>query len=424
MRLLRHDRRSGSIAPVIAISLVALCGAVALAIDVGRVAVAKLQCQSAVDVAAMAGARTLNGIMPQDLATATTNAQNAAMTYQIMGQHIVTGDLTVTHGTYHYDTTAQQFVPSFTLLTGDNYNLTKVSITKSCPTTFANVFGFSAFNVNASATAAHRPRDVAIVLDYSGSMNNESDLWNNESYLDNGQSAPNNPNNTSNNQESVYPKFGHYSKGNNYSDYTNFPNLLCPVADGSNPLTGNSVIGKCNATISALGVAPLVNDFWSNSRGSSASSAFPSVSDSSLDSYNRAGGDTYLFKQGSPTVFASTLTAALGSSPKNSAWEVSGYKSHRDGDGHGVSRLHSRSALLGQDASSSGPPTRTMTGGRLISAPRITPKLWNGSGNWNDPSGNYTINYKAILTWIKSLSERVPVAVEIWQYPLLRLDPQ
>ena len=147
LRRLRYDRRPGSIAPAIAISLVGLCGAVALAIDVGRVAVAKLQCQSAVDVAAMAGARTLNGIMPQDLTSATTNAQNAAMTYQIMGHSIVTGELTVTHGTYHYDTTAQQFVPSFTLQTGENYNLTRVSITKSCPTTFANVFGFSAFNV-------------------------------------------------------------------------------------------------------------------------------------------------------------------------------------------------------------------------------------------------------------------------------------
>ena len=96
----------------------------ALAIDVGRVAVAKLQCQYAVDVAAMAGARTLNGIMPQDLTSATTNAQNAAMTYQIMGHSIVAGELTVMHGVYHYDTTAQQFVPLFTLQTGENYNLT------------------------------------------------------------------------------------------------------------------------------------------------------------------------------------------------------------------------------------------------------------------------------------------------------------
>ncbi len=263
----RQNPRRGSVAPLIGVSLVALCGAVALAIDVGRIAVAKLQCQSAADVSAMAGARTLNGIIPQDLTSATTNAQNAALTYKVMGQPLTTSDVTVQHGTYHYDTTGQAFVPSMTLQAGENYNLTKVTITKSCPTTFARVFGFSAFNVTATATAAHRPRDVAIVLDYSGSMNNESDLWNNESYLDNGQSAPNNPNQTSNNQESVYPKFGHYSNEKNYSNYTNYANLLCPVADGSNPLSGNAVIGKCNASISALGVPALVNDFWSNNRG-------------------------------------------------------------------------------------------------------------------------------------------------------------
>ena len=81
----RQNRRRGSVAPVIGVSLVALCGAVALAIDVGRIAVAKLQCQSAADVAAMAGARTLNGIIPQDLASATTNAQNAALDVQDHG---------------------------------------------------------------------------------------------------------------------------------------------------------------------------------------------------------------------------------------------------------------------------------------------------------------------------------------------------
>ncbi len=34
-----------------------------------------------------------------------------------------------------------------------------------------------------------RPYEVAMLLEYSGSMNNESDLWNCESYLDNGSEA-------------------------------------------------------------------------------------------------------------------------------------------------------------------------------------------------------------------------------------------
>jgi hypothetical protein len=276
---LRRNRRQGSVAPIVGLALVALCGAVALAIDVGRIAVAKLECQNAADVASMAGARTLNGIMPQNLGAATTNAQNAALTYSVMGQPIQTSEINVQHGTYHYDTTKQAFVPSMTLGSGENYNLTQVSITKSCPTAFAKTFGYSAFSVNATATAAHRPRDTAIVLDYSGSMNNESDLWNCEGYLDNGQSAPGNPNKTSNNQETVYPLFGHYSNAQNYSNYTNFANLLSPVADGSNPLSGNPLIGKCNNSISALGVPAMVNDFWSNNRAATAGSAFTPVPD-------------------------------------------------------------------------------------------------------------------------------------------------
>ena len=201
--------RRGSVLPIIALSLVALCGAVALAIDVGRIAVAKIQCQSAADVAAMAGARyAKRGHPPGPDCRHEQRRRTPRSTYQVMGQPLTASDLSVQHGTYHYDTTSQQFVPSFTLQSGENYNLTKVTITKSCPTTFARVFGFSAFNVSATATAAHRPRDVAIVLDYSGSMNNESDLWNCECYLDNGQSAPNNPNKTSNNRKRSTPSSG------------------------------------------------------------------------------------------------------------------------------------------------------------------------------------------------------------------------
>ena len=397
---LKRDRRPGSVAPVIAVSLVALCGAVALAIDVGRIAVAKLECQSAADVAAMTGARSLNGVMPQNLGLATANAQSSAQTYSIMGQPIVPTDVTVQHGTYHYDTTAMAFMPSMTLNAGENYNLTKVTINKSCPTTFAKVFGYSAFSVTATATAAHRPRDVAIVLDYSGSMNNESDLWNDESYLDNGQSAPNNPNLTSNNQETVYPTFGHYSNQKNYSNYANFANLLCPVADGSNPLTGNPVIGKCNASISALGIPALVNDFWSNNRGATAGSAFTQVPDTSLDAYNRASGDTYLWKKNSTSVFATTLADALGGTTKNAGFESNGYQSIQGTALQGYiqgPRYWGKTFFIW-------PPDPTNDWRSNFFGTNNNTKLWSAapSGAWNQPSGNYTINYKAILAWIQN----------------------
>src|SRR5262249_29138785 len=54
-------RRRGAVLPLVAICTVAMIGMVALAIDLGMVAVARTQCQNAADSAAMCGARTING---------------------------------------------------------------------------------------------------------------------------------------------------------------------------------------------------------------------------------------------------------------------------------------------------------------------------------------------------------------------------
>ena len=62
----------------------------------------------------------------------------------------------------------------------------------------------------------------------------------------------------------------------------------------------------------------------------------------------------------------------------------------------------SKARGTGARPSSSGPPTRTNDWRQTYFGTKDNTKLWNGSGNWNDPSGNYTINYKNILTWIKS----------------------
>src|ERR1700719_2854581 len=53
--------RRGSVLPLVAMSAIALIGLLALAIDIGMIAIARSQCQNAADAAAMAGARTING---------------------------------------------------------------------------------------------------------------------------------------------------------------------------------------------------------------------------------------------------------------------------------------------------------------------------------------------------------------------------
>jgi hypothetical protein len=396
--------------PLIATCLVLMCGFVALGGDVGRVSVALVQAQSAADVAASAGARSLNGIYPQDLSGATSAATAAATTYSVLGQPLSGSNVAVTHGTYRYNTVNQKFVPAYALNAGENYNLTKAAVNVSCPTTFAKVFGTGSFSLSASA-AAHRPRDVVIVLDFSGSMNNESDLWNNESYLDNGQSAPNNTNDTSNNAETVYPKFGHYTNEKNYSDYAHYANLLSPTADSSNPLSGNPAIGKSNVSVSALGIPAMVNDFWSNARGAAAVAAFTQVPDTALDSYNQAGGDKYLRKSSNSSgqPYAATVADVTGSSSKNSSFESSGYSTYTGSALQGYTqgpRYWGKTFFVW-------PPDPTndwrikytkTSAGATPTAPFDNTKLWSTSnGSWLDPPGNFQINYKAILSWIQNV---------------------
>ena len=164
--------------PLFALLLVAICGFVALAVDLGMVAMARTQAQNAADSAALAGARTINGSAGSNLTAATANAQAAADANQILGQAVQSSQVAVVHGTYHYNSTSMTFSPVFPPVSPDNYNLTQATVTASVKSQFAKVFGISASNISAVAIAAHRPRDIAIVLDYSGSMNNESDLWN------------------------------------------------------------------------------------------------------------------------------------------------------------------------------------------------------------------------------------------------------
>ena len=51
----------------------------------------------------------------------------------------------------------------------------RVTVNTTTKTYFGKVFGVSSFNVGAQATAVHRPRDIAIVLDFSGSMHYSSE---------------------------------------------------------------------------------------------------------------------------------------------------------------------------------------------------------------------------------------------------------
>ena len=392
-----RSRRRGSILPLAAVGLVALCGFVALAVDVGMVAIAKDQCQNAADVAAVAGARTIDGSASSNLTAATTNAQNAATANAVLSSPVLAAEVTIQHGSYHYDTTSQTFYPQYPPVAPDTYNLTNVSITHPIGTAFAQVLGITSSSVTAKATAAHRPRDVSIVLDYSGSMNDESDLWNDVYGGSNNDTFLGTLNYSTNNADSVFPQFGAYSA-------TGSATLQCTSADPR--------VGLCNVSQSTLGIPALVNDLYQNNFGAAPAQAFTAAPSSYANpptptSANPASGDYYLKKNntaGNP--FAVTVADLNGGSlVKNTSFEATGYTYYYGKNTTGNTfRGYIQGPGYWGDTFFIWPPDPLATNDwrQKFFGTKDNTKLWDASGNWLTPSGNYTINYKAILAWIKA----------------------
>jgi Flp pilus assembly protein TadG len=384
MGQIKLKTRRGITLPLVAVALVAVVGLVALAVDIGRLAVAQSECQTAADAAAIIGARSLDGT--QNLSGATDSAVNSATNCKILGASIPASEVTVNHGSYHYDSSAQKFTPQIPAVAPDNYNLTQVTITHLVKTTFARVLGTTSSTVTATSTAAHRPRDIAIILDYSGSMNNESDLWNNETYLG---SANNSPNNT----DPVFPQWGPYNPS-----FSANATLQCTSSD--------SRVGMCNVTQSVLGVPPLVNDFYQNGFGQSGQGAFTSAgttttSPTSGDNYKTSSGTCIL--SWSDTAAAKKYSTFYGNTQGPGYWgktfflwppepsnitPTAGNTTAFPAWGSGTTGWDWRK-LYFLNSSGTAPVSSNLS-------------LWNSSGSWLDPPGNYQINYKAILAWIKA----------------------
>jgi Flp pilus assembly protein TadG len=418
--------RRGSILPFLAISVVALCGFAALSVDLGMIMVAKTQAQNAADAAAFAGARSLTGgTTAKSTSTATTNAQNVATANTILNQPIPVAGVTVQHGAYHYDSTTQTFSPQYPPVAPDNYNLTQATVTTSSATAFAKVFQLTTFNVQATAIAAHRPRDTTIVLDFSGSMNNESDLWNCEGYQGSFQG-------TSNNTDPVFPQWGYY-------DTTFSPLCLLQCTSSSD------LVGYCNITQSVGGCDAMVNNFYQNARGAAAAQAYaaatswPSITSPAAPMQGLAAltlptvtlSSTQPSGDQAQAGYGQTIANALsGRSSGTSVLAVNDLIPNGFGAGTSASPYDGRqlwgTARFGYTV---GPNYWGMTfyawppdpnndwrqlyflnssGTAWSSAvsnganPVDNTALFASNGKLNSPSGNYQINYKAILAWINA----------------------
>jgi hypothetical protein len=135
------NRSKAQAMPIVALLLVAFIGLLGLAIDLGRLYIARAELSRAIDAAALAGVIELPD---------TADAQAKASAYITDNQPDV--------------------VPSFPAVT-EPYQI-RVKGTRTVPMLFMGIFGFGSVNIDATATAGYGivPVDTVLAIDATGSM--------------------------------------------------------------------------------------------------------------------------------------------------------------------------------------------------------------------------------------------------------------
>lgn len=265
-------QRQGAVLPLVVICLVGLMGLLALAIDIGMVAVARSQAQNAADASAMAGARTINGSSDYNYAQVPVNAVAAAISNKVFGQAIagdpnsmtnpapdtyLSGQIKVEAGAFSYtyndaDPSKERF--EITLPgrpSGEPYSAVRSTVSSTSPLAFGRVFQATPFDVQASAVAIHRPRDVIIIMDLSGSMRFQSLPG---IYVSGSTAYPSSSDrcrNKSMNPDPDFPQFGHYS------------DTTAAALQGSQSYsTGAEWVDLANLTYRTSSGDPIVEDFY------------------------------------------------------------------------------------------------------------------------------------------------------------------
>ena len=380
--------------------IIPLMAFVALSVDIGLLAVARTQCQDASDVAALTGVRTLNGNTANgannNYSAVAPAAQKAVAANKVLWNSLQTSQVAVNIGRYTYDSTAQKFEGEFPGPSTDNWSLvqatTTVNVAGSLP--FANMLGISVPSLQTQATAIHRPRDIAIILDFSSSMRFSSIPY--FSNIPSTPLLPNWPSDSINNADTLVPQFGHYASlgtaGTMYSTSSTLPysstNFTATTSDGRPPICA---------------------DFYQDTLGTAAFTA------ASAAYATTPGGDNYLkISKNTGATYAQTPAQLLSigsvtTSTRDATFESQGYKAYSmapsfNGYTQGPGYYGKTFFIWPPD------PTNDWRKVYFTYHSSSTPmddnsKLWNSSGNWQvaGTSSTYDINYSAILNFISNV---------------------
>lgn len=261
---IRTSRR-GTVLPMLAGCLIAFFSFIALAVDLGLVAVARTDAQNAADVAALAGARTLNnkpGVTDNDRTDAINKAKAAILDNNDIHTKYTNGEIqSVKAGQYSYNTSSQKFAVNYpTTLTSGSWTAMEVQIAVAQPTFFMKIWGVNSMPTGARAVAVHRPRDIALVIDMTGSMG-----YGTTAILNNRLNDPN----------TMWPQYGHFQR---YTAY-NTNNISGSETDGTignrpNPFqqmgsytSAPYIYAPANLTITTPNGNAVVRDFYYDTTG-------------------------------------------------------------------------------------------------------------------------------------------------------------
>lgn len=145
--------------------MIIMIGMVAFALDLGFMTNDKTELRRTADAAALAGAGALvNGTSP---------AGSAVYEYvnlnQTGGRAIPSNNVGIQYGSWNR--TTKLFTAG-----GSQPSAVEVTLSAQRPYFFGRVFGKTNFTTTTKAVATYQPREIMLVLDYSGSMSDDSEL--------------------------------------------------------------------------------------------------------------------------------------------------------------------------------------------------------------------------------------------------------
>ncbi|HET6878907.1 MAG TPA: hypothetical protein VFI31_02055, partial [Pirellulales bacterium] len=289
-------------------------------------------------------------------------------------------------GRYTYNASSQQFEGQFPGPATDNWSLVQATTTVNVSSTlpFSKVLGVGIPTLQTKATAVHRPRDIAIILDFSGSMRFASYLGGN---LGGGYQ--------SNNPDTLVPAFGHYSSLGSAMYATSFTLPYSPANI---------------TTTTSDGRPPICADFYQDANGT------PAFTAASASYATVPGGDNFL-KSNKNTglsyaqTVANVLNLSSGTIKTNTydtTFETQGYTAYGMApafNGYTVGPgYYGKTFFIWPPDPKHDWRKLYFTYPGKVTAMNDNSKLWDASGNWLVPgSTTYDINYDAILNFIKNV---------------------